>query len=263
MNGLLPGVLGVVFAGVTGLLCGSFASLAAHRMARDQPVIGPVIDDEEACPSCQAPLGLGDLLPLASWFLSRGRCRHCAAPLDGAYPFVEAVVAVLFIAVYLERGMTPPGFLLAALAVGLAMLSAVDLEIGIIPDTILVILAPLGVIYFFTVGAGTAGALDDILLSIIGGAFAGGLAFAVHYGFKRLRGHEGLGLGDVKFFAVAGLWLGPFGLPAFMIVSGVSGIAFALLWRRLGGGREFPFGPSLALGLFLCLQFPALVRIFG
>jgi hypothetical protein len=41
------------------------------------------------------------------------------------------------------------------------------------------------------------------------------------------------------------------------------GIAFALLWRRLGGGREFPFGPSLALGLFLCLQFPALVRIFG
>jgi prepilin signal peptidase PulO-like enzyme (type II secretory pathway) len=256
MNGFLPGILGVVFAGVTGLICGSFASLAAYRMARDQPIIG----GDEGCPSCQAPLRLGDLLPLLSWFRSRGRCRHCAESLGGAYPFVEAVVAVLFIVVYLERGITPPGFLLAALAVGLAMLSAVDLEIGIIPDKIQIILAPLGVIYSYAAGAQ---GFDDVLLSVIGGTFAGGLAFAVHYGFKRLRGREGLGLGDVKFFAVAGFWLGPFGLPAFMIVSGVSGIVFALLWRRLGGGQEFPFGPSLALGLFLCLLFPALVRIFG
>ena len=150
--------------------------------------------------------------------------------------------------------------MLGALAVGLTTLSFIDLETGIIPDRILVILAPLGVIYGVVEGSRW---LDDVFASIIGGGFAGGVAYAVHYGYRRLRGREGLGLGDVKFFAVAGLWLGPFGLPAFMIVSGVSGVAFAMLWRRLGGGRGFPFGPALASGLFLCLLFPALVRLFG
>ncbi|MCH7944063.1 MAG: prepilin peptidase [Proteobacteria bacterium] len=262
MNGVFPGVLGVAFAGFAGLLCGALASLAGQRMACDQPLFG----GQAHCPSCQAPLGIGDQFALLSWLSSRGRCSRCGQPLRpgdsviAGWPFVEAVVAALFILVYLERGATAPGFLLAALAVGLAMVSIIDLEIGIIPDKILVVLAPLGVIYSVT---GGDRALDDVVTSLIGGAFAGSLAFAVHYGFKRLRGREGLGLGDVKFFAVAGLWLGPFGLPAFMIVSGVSGVAFAMLWRRLGGGREFPFGPALALGLFLCLLFPALVRLFG
>lgn len=192
--------------------------------------------------------------------------RKAADRLAGGTPFgvrslvIEGVVAALFAAIYVERGATPGGLLLAALAVGLVMLSAVDLKISIIPDKIQMALAPLGVIYRCVVGSW---ALDDILISLAGGAFAGGVAFAVHYGYKRLRGRDGLGLGDVKFFAVAGLWLGPFGLPAFMIISGAAGIAFALLWRHLGGGREFPFGPSLALGLFLCLMFPALTRIMG
>ncbi len=249
------GALGLVLAGVVGLFCGSFASLAAYRLARDQPVIGA----GSRCASCQAPLGMRDVFPLLSWLGSHGRCAHCGAPADTRYPLVECIVAGLFMAVYLAPGATLPGLLLGVLAVGLVMLSAVDLEIGIIPDVILAGLAPLGVIHGYAVGLQ---GLDDVLLSLIGGGFAGGVALAVHYGFKRLRGRDGLGLGDVKFFAVAGLWLGPFGLPAFMIVSGLLGIAFALLWRHLGGGREFPFGPALAAGLFLCLLFPALTGFF-
>lgn len=256
MEGIPNGAFGVVLAGVVGLLCGSFASLAAHRLAQGQPIIGAA----SRCPSCRAVLRLGDLFPLLSWLVRRGRCRACGALTGAGYPLVEGVVAVLFIAIYLQRGAAPGGLLLGALAIGLVVLSVIDLEIGIIPDRMLMILAPLGVIYRY--GEGARG-LDDILISVIGGAFAGGVALAVHHGFKWLRGRDGLGLGDVKFFAVAGLWLGPFGLPAFMIVSGVTGVAFALLWRRLGGGREFPFGPALALGLFLCLLFPALTRLFG
>lgn len=256
MEGVPSGAFGVILAGFAGLLCGSFAGLAGHRLARGQPLIGAA----SHCPSCRAALGPGDLFPLLSWLFRRGRCRACNAPTGAGYPLVETVVAVLFIAIYLQRGAAPGGLLLGALALGLAVLSVIDLEIGIIPDKMLLILAPLGVIYRYGEGAR---ALDGILISVIGGAFAGGVAWAVHYGFKWLRGRDGLGLGDVKFFAVAGLWLGPFGLPAFMIVSGVSGVAFALLWRRLGGGREFPFGPSLSLGLFLCLLFPALTRLFG
>lgn len=211
------GILGILAAGLTGMLCGLFV-----RRAADQ--------------------------------LSGGK------PFGVRYLVIEGVVGALFIAILLDRGASPSGLLLALLVLGLATLSVVDLKIGIIPDNIQLVLAPLGVVYRAVDGSSV---LDDILISLIGGAFAGGVAFAVHYGFKRLRGRDGLGLGDVKFFAVAGLWLGPFGLPAFMIVSGVTGVAFSLLWRRLGGGREFPFGPSLALGLFICLLFPVLTRILG
>lgn len=211
------GILGILLAGLTGMLCGLFVRRAADRLSGGKPIGGRTLA-------------------------------------------IEAVVAALFIAIFLDRGASPSGLLLALLVLGLATLSVVDLKISIIPDNIQLVLAPLGVVYRTVDGSSV---VDDILISLIGGAFAGGVAFAVHYGFKRLRGRDGLGLGDVKFFAVAGLWLGPFGLPAFMIVSGVTGVVFALLWRRLGGGREFPFGPSLALGLFICLLFPALTRIFG
>ena len=111
--------------------------------------------------------------------------------------------------------------------------------------------------------SGAMSKASDVALGLAGGALAGGVAYAIRYAFKRLRGRDALGLGDVKYFAVAGLWLGPSGLPAFMVVTGVAGIAFALLWRRLGGGCEFPFGPALALGLFICLLFPELVRLFA
>lgn len=239
-------VLGSVAAMLLGLAFGSFVTLVTYRLPRGEPIFR----GRSRCPSCEAALGPRDLVPVLSWLAYRGRCRRCGAPVSVRYPTMELVLAMLFVVVYLRVGATLPGLLLAALAVGLVTLSVIDLEVGIIPDRVLLVLAPLGLAYQLAIG--------HVLVALAGAVLAGGLAYGLRVAFLRLRGRDALGLGDVKFFATAGLWLGPASLPAFLIVSGLGGIGFARLWRRFGGGREFPFAPALALGLFLCLLFPSL-----
>ncbi|MCH7932136.1 MAG: prepilin peptidase [Proteobacteria bacterium] len=245
-----PPALGIVAAALLGLAFGSFATLLVYRLPRGEPVI--VVGSR--CTACGAALGVRDLAPMVSWLVQRGRCRHCDAPVSARYPLIEALLAVLFVVVYLRAGATLPGVLLAALAVALVTLAVIDLEVGLIPDRILLFVAPLGLVYQLAEG--------DLVAAVAGGAFAGGLAYLIRFAFLRLRGRDALGLGDVKFFAAAGVWLGPMGLPAFMVISGLGGAIFAVLWRRRGGGLEFPFGPALAVGLFVCLLFPELTRIF-
>ncbi len=239
-------VLGSVAAMLLGLAFGSFVTLVTYRLPRGEPIFR----GRSRCPSCAAALGPRDLVPVLSWLAHRGCCRRCGAPVSVRYPIMELVLAVLFVVVYLHVGATLPGLLLAALAVGLVTLSVIDLEVGIIPDRVLLVLAPLGLAYQLAIG--------HVLVALAGAVLAGGLAFGLRVAFLRLRGRNALGLGDVKFFATAGLWLGPMGLPAFMVIAGLGGAVFAVLWRRLGGDREFPFAPALALGLFLCLLFPGL-----
>ena len=245
----IPVALGVPVAALLGLCFGSFVTLASYRLPRGEPILM----GRSRCPSCGAALGIRDLVPVLSWLMSRRRCRHCAAPVSPRYALIELFLGGVFVGLYLYLGATPALALLAALAVGLVTLAVTDLEAGIIPDKVLLVLAPLGMAYQYLTG--------DVVLGLIGGGFAGAVAYGVGYGFKRLRGRDALGLGDVKFFVMAGIWLGPFGLPVFMIASGLAGIGFALVWRRLGGGQVFPFGPALALGLFACLLFPEFAHL--
>jgi prepilin signal peptidase PulO-like enzyme (type II secretory pathway) len=83
------------------------------------------------------------------------------------------------------------------------------------------------------------------------------LGLLLHHGYRFLRKREGLGYGDVKFFSVAGLWLTPFPMVIFLFLAGVFGVVFGLLWRVLGKGEYFPFGPALAVSLAVCVLWPA------
>ena len=89
-----------------------------------------------------------------------------------------------------------------------------------------------------------------------------GLGLALHYGYARLRKKEVLGYGDVKFLAVAGAWLTLMPFVPFLLLSGLLGIALGVCWRAFGKGEYFPFGPALALSLFLCVVFPFIVGAF-
>jgi prepilin signal peptidase PulO-like enzyme (type II secretory pathway) len=89
-----------------------------------------------------------------------------------------------------------------------------------------------------------------------------GVLLALHYGYKWLRKKDGLGFGDVKFLAVAGLWLGVMPMVPFLFYAGVLGIITGLVWRALGLGPVFPFGPSLAVALFICVAYPEAGNLF-
>jgi prepilin signal peptidase PulO-like enzyme (type II secretory pathway) len=242
---------GAVLACVLGLIFGSFATMLAHRLAHG----GDILGRRSACPSCGAVLTAQDLVPLLSWLVMRGRCRHCAAPIGWRYPATELACALAFLAAWWVSGGLGPGFaMLAGLAVALIAMSAVDLEQGWLPDPLQMVAALLAPAWRLTGDDPSAAALDMAL----GAAVLGGAGLAVRWGFRLLRGREGFGLGDVKLLAVAGLWLGLAPTPMFLVLGGGAGALLALIWRATGRGAEFPLGPALASALYLLLIFPAL-----
>lgn len=249
-GGLLLLLAEALAAAIVGAALGSFVSLLSHRLPRGEAIVG----GRSRCPHCGAALRALDLVPVVSWLASGGRCRRCKARVGLRYPAIELGLAALFVLIYLRLGPTWPGLLLAALAVVLAALATIDLETGYLPDAVQAAAVPLGLAYQWAAG--------EVAWGLAGLVLAGGLAYAVRWGFHRASGRQGLGLGDVKFFAVAGLWLGPGGLPAFLVLAGALGALFAGLWRAMGGEREFPFGPALAAALLAVLLAPEVRDVY-
>ncbi len=89
------------------------------------------------------------------------------------------------------------------------------------------------------------------------------IGLTLKYGFLYLRNKDGLGLGDVKFLFVAGIWIAnAANFVPFLFFAGVLGVISGTLWRVIGRGEHFPFGPALVMALFLCVVFPELPNHF-
>lgn len=235
-------VLLYVLAALLGLAFGSFASLVVYRLPRGLPIVG----GHSRCPHCEHRLHVADLVPVISYVWNRGKCRHCAADISGRYPAIEMITALLFVLALAVAGPGMQAIVLGLLAAGLIIMTVIDLDYQIIPDQVSLTLAGLGIAYHLLPGGG----VDDWLSAGAGGAAGFLMAWGLRALFQRLKGREALGLGDVKFFAVAGLWTGIAGLADFMLLSGLAGMLFAAGWRLRGGDVVFPFGPALAFGLF-------------
>lgn len=247
---LLAEFLFVLFA---GLAFGSFVTCASYRL----PLGQDMVVKPSYCPSCNTKLGFRDLFPVLSWLSAKGKCRHCGAKVSARYPATELVTAALFLLIYAKWGLTLPGILLALMAVALMVMVVVDFEHFIIPDQVHFVLLPLGLGYHLVMGTALLGPVQGLLL-------AGALGLALHYGYPLLRGKDALGFGDVKFLAVAGLWLGsPEALVPFLFFSGLFGIVTGLMWRSMKGPGIFPFGPALAAALFFCVLYPEYANIFN
>ena len=250
-------VIAVIFM---GLSLGSFATLLAHRLpfggrvflgARDK---GEGIFARSACPKCRHALGFLDLVPFFSWLFLRGRCRHCKAAVSFCYPAIELATAMIGLLIYFRFGLTAEFFIMLATAPLLVSMVDIDFRHKIIPDAINLSLAVVGLLSLMV----RWGVLGEDFPDVLGDGFLGAclygfFAYGLRFIFMKTSKREALGLGDVKFFAVAGLWLGArldiFAL--FLLLSGFLGVVLALFWRKVTGDREFPFGPALAGAFFI------------
>lgn len=223
---------------------GSFAALVADRLPRGEIIVA----GRSRCDSCGAPLPARDLAPLLSWALLRGRARCCGAPIPAALPGMElaALAAALWAALVAPAALVPAT---AALGWALLTLARIDMRAMILPDalTLPLLLAGLGL---SALGA-TGPPAGHALAAALGYAMLAGIARA----YRRWRGIEGLGGGDAKLLAAAGAWVGLSGVASVMLIACLAGLAhagFGALAGRPTGWREpTPFGPALALGLWL------------
>ncbi len=243
--------LELLFVLFAGLCFGSFITCASYRL----PLEIDVVKKPSYCPSCNAKLGFRDLWPVFSWVTSGGKCRHCSAKISIRYPLIEIATAIIFLLIYARFGLTPLGITVALMAVALLIMIVADLEHYIIPDSVHVALLPLGLAYHYLMQTPWEQPLYGFLLGA-------GIGLSLHYGYGWLRKKDVLGFGDVKFLAVVGLWLGLMPMVPFLFYSGLLGVMFGLLWRALGRGPVFPFGPSLAVSLFICAVYPEVPAAF-
>lgn len=234
-----------------GLCFGSFLTLVSHRLPRG----GSLVMDRSACPTCKTTLRIPDLFPLASWLINKARCRHCHTPISWRYPAIELVTALALLCVYLTHGLSPQSLIIMALTLALMVMIIVDFEHYIIPDEIQWLVLGLGIVFHWFYGMHPA----DMFA---GGAVGGFLGWSLQAGYRVLRKRDGLGTGDVKFLLVCGVWLGAINLIPFLFFSGVLGVLTAGLWQRLHRGALFPFGPSLAMSLWMIIMWPEIANYF-
>jgi len=236
-----------------GAIIGSFLGALVMRWPRGDSIAR----GRSRCDGCGRILGMIDLIPLLGALIRRGRCQQCGMRIDPAHAIMEVGCAAIGgIALWL----LPP---FAALVIAIAgwmllALAVLDARHFWLPDRLTLPLAVIGL----TLG-------DWILPApfqdrMIGAALGYGLLFVLAWGYKRLRGREGLGLGDAKLLGAIGAWTGWQVLPLVLLVASMAGLIWALIERLRGKAMER--GTRLPLGTFLCFAvLPALIfaRMLG
>lgn len=235
---------------VLGLVFGSFAGAASWRLPR-----GMTLLSRSACPHCRTALSVRDLLPVLSWLWQRGHCRHCGASISSRYVLIELTTAALFLLSWRSAdGDLALALVLAAISTLCMIIIAADFEERIIPDAALLPLLALGMIWHGLVGDGYGDGLAAGTLLFVS-------SFGLQWGYRRLRGFDGLGGGDVKFFAVAGFYLGLAGSAGFLVETGLLGLVFGLAWRMAGKGAAFPLAPAMVAVFLAGLIWPPLLSL--
>ncbi len=235
-------------AALFGLVIGSFMNVCIYRVPLGQSIVMPA----SSCPSCRERIRLYDNLPLVSYLLLGGRCRHCRAPIPWHYPVVEALAGLLSVALFAAYGASLAYLFFFLFACALVVISFIDLHHQIIPDVISLPGIAAGLVAALLLGH--IGWLD----SLIGLAAGGGALFLVAFGYRALTGREGMGGGDIKLLAMIGAWLGWWALPLVVLMASLSGALIGgagLILSGRGLRVRIPFGPFLALGALLYLFF--------
>src|SRR3954471_19219371 len=124
--------LAVALAAVGALLGGSLLNVVVHRLPRGESLSRP----RSRCPGCGTPIAPYDNVPVVSWLLLRGRCRHCGEPISARYPLVELTTAVLYALVVLAKDDTLDIVLGLLLVTALVPITLIDLELRLIPNKI-------------------------------------------------------------------------------------------------------------------------------
>ena len=238
------------FAGLFGLVVGSFLNVVIWRVPRGESVVRP----PSHCPQCDAKIRPRDNVPVLSWLLLRGRCHACRGRISARYPLVELLVGVLFAAITVhfrhDLALVPALVYLAAVGVALAF---IDIDVHRLPNALTL------PSYVVAAGLLAAAALSEHQPVRLLHAAIGMAALYAFYFVLMMAKPGGMGFGDVKLAGVLGLYLGYLGwgtlaVGAFLafLIGGIAGVALMALGRA-GRKSRIPFGPYMIAGALIAV----------
>lgn len=249
---------------VLGLLVGSFLNVVIYRlpimMERDWKAdcaesfpeanikvehdVFNLVVPRSRCPQCSHLIGSMENIPLVSWLVQKGRCKHCACKIPARYPSIEMLTGLMSLAValFVPFGWTVVFALIFTWV--LISLTFIDFDTMLLPDQLTLPLIWLGLLVNMS---GTFVGLQDAVLGAVFGYLS---LWSIYWGFKLLTGKEGMGYGDFKLLAALGAWFGWQALPLIILLSSFAGaiIGIAVIAASKDKqSRPMPFGPYLAI----------------
>jgi leader peptidase (prepilin peptidase)/N-methyltransferase len=235
-------VISVIF----GAIVGSFLNVCIVRLPKEESIIVP----GSHCPHCHSPIQFYDNIPLISYLLLGGKCRHCKKTISIQYPLIEGITAIISFFIFLKYGLSWNYLFYFSFASGLIVITVIDLYYQIIPN----------VISLPGIGVGLLGALIipqiPFLNSLVGVLLGGGSLFLVATAYQWLFKREGMGGGDIKLLAMIGAFLGWESVVLTVLFSSLIGsITGIFLIASKGKNLKYaiPFGPFLSLGALIAL----------
>jgi len=249
---------------VTGLAFGSFLNVCVHRLPRGVSVIHP----RSACPRCGSRIAFYDNLPVISWLLLMGRCRHCKARIAFRYVLVELLTGCVFLACYAFFGWSLATLKFCAFGFLIVGLVFTDAETHLLPDAMTLPGLALGLVLSLfvpvndlasqllpgmvamPVNSELSGRLLSFGDSLLGAAVGAAFIYGAGAIYLRARGVEGMGFGDVKLMAMIGAFLGMKLTILTIFAASIAGSLFGLwtvlvVWikrtrRRIARHHESP-----------------------
>lgn len=249
---------------VLGACLGSFLNVCIYRIPLGESVVSP----RSHCTRCLNTIAWYDNIPLLSYVVLRGRCRHCGESFSGRYAFVEGLTALLFFLVWLKLGPGPRPLDLVPMAsplmvpiywlciFGLMLGTFVDFDHMIIPDRVTIGGTIAGLVLSALVPSlhGEHGFLGGLMMSLIGAALGGGILWGVAWVGALIFKREAMGMGDVKLMAAIGAFMGwkavLFTIIISSLVGATAGVSMVLLGNKEMKSR-IPYGPYIALAAVL------------
>jgi leader peptidase (prepilin peptidase)/N-methyltransferase len=230
---------------ISGMCIGSFLNVCIYRIPDGKSIVYPA----SHCLSCKGPIQWRDNIPVLSYILLKGRCRHCGTRISLRYPLVEAAAGVLAVLLYLKFGWSSEALIYFLFSSTLIIISLIDMDHMIIPDIISLPAIPiclLAALFLPTLS------FTDSLIGLFAG---GGSLYLVAEMYYLVKRQEGMGGGDIKLLAMIGAMIGWKGvLFTIFIGSAIGTLAGFLMMVFLHTGTirlRIPFGPFLSLGAVL------------
>jgi leader peptidase (prepilin peptidase) / N-methyltransferase len=242
----------IAFFFLFGIVIGSFLNVCITRIPEGLSIVTP----GSRCPRCRTAIKAYDNVPLFAWLWLRGKCRSCGLAISPMYPLVELLTGLLFVACYLDFGLTQTTMKWLFFTCLIIILTITDLRVRLLPDLVnwpgfaaglfFSALVPPGDGTAFWISASFFHRLPPrfvlgLLDAGLGAAFGSLLLWGAGALYKAVRGHEGMGLGDVKMMAMVGVFLGLRGVFVTILLGtffgSVVGIAiilglYASGWQR-------------------------------
>ena len=242
--------LAVWGAGLAGLAFGSFLNVCIVRLPQDGSLLRP----PSSCPHCRARIAWRDNIPVLSWLLLRGRCRHCGAPISVQYPLIELLVGVMWAAAVWAWGPTLHALAGAVFGTILLGIAVTDARHYLIPDEFTWGGLVLGL------GLALGGGGPELVRALVGAAAGFVLLYAIAVLGEWVFKEEAMGGGDIKMMAMVGAFVGWQGVLLTIFLGALLGSLIFVPLALAGRKKLVPFGVFLAMGAVAAyLAGPALI----